>query len=159
MYKERMFKNIGVIAVWMLFINLMHAGVFAQIGVEEVSQAERDQIVNQTVEPFIQALQIGDVVVLEQLIEGRLGNTLGKLLRQNQEYPNFLRKRYGGTSVGKTIQVFHQDNLTGTSSLDKELRIAVVQLNKPEGPQEKFELSLEKNAQGAWKVVDKKMTR
>lgn len=157
MWYLRMFVFLGLLPVWMVLINPLNTEVLAQGDVEEVSQVERDQIVNETVVPFIHALQSGDVKVLEHHIDGELANTLGKLIRQNTEYPDFLRNRYGGSGLRETIKVFHLKSSTGMFPNEKELRTAVVHMNRADGGQENFQLSIEKNEQGNWKIIDKKM--
>ena len=135
-----------------------HPKVFGQVDVEEIGQLEADQILNEAVLPFIYALQTGDVLTLEQLVGGKLAITLGNLLRQNTEYPKFLRQRYGGTTVRGTIHIFQWRNAT-SRGLHEEggQRMAVVHMQTPEGDQKDFQLSLEKDQKGAWKITAKKM--
>lgn len=134
--------------------------VFGQGEVEAIGQLEASQILNEAVLPFIHALQAGDVLTLERLIDGKLAMTLGKLLKQNTEYPAFLRQRYGGTTVRDTIQVFQWRNTTN-NGLAKEggQRVAMVHMQTSEGNQKDIQLSLEKDPQGFWKITDKKILR
>lgn len=122
---------------------------------ETVGQQERQELLNKAVTPFLKALQAGDTQMLEQLIGGNLALTLGKLLRENTEYPNFLRQRYGGKTVSAPIQIVrHQETGSQTGSEGGQ-RLAVVQLQTPEGRADHFQLTLEQDPQGAWKIVDK----
>ena len=133
---------------------------FGEVDFEEIGQLEADQIISEAVLPYIRALQAGDVLTLEGLVDGKLAITLEQLLKQNTEYPAFLRQRYGGTTVRDTIQIFQRP--AGTSSaLDQEggQRIAGVSLETPAGVQKDFQLSLAKDAQGAWKIIDQKYHR
>lgn len=153
---------VGCISISMFFGNPFGSVVSGQeqVDVEEIGQLEVDQILNEAVLPFIHALQTGDVLTLERLIDGKLAMTLGKLLRQNSEYPTFLRQRYGGTTVRDTIHIFHRRNVTNSGLVQEGgQRVAVVHMQTFDGNQKDFQLSLEKNQQGAWKVTDKKMLR
>ena len=134
-----------------------HSESMEQSAFEEVDNQERKEIIDGAVNPFIHALQTGNVQVLEQLIDGKLAMTLGKLLRENTEYPKFLKKRYGGTTVRDAIQIFQRQDIN-SSSLVKEgsQRIAIVPLETIAGVQKNFQLSLEKDTQGAWKIIDQK---
>ncbi len=125
---------------------VMHAAVAQEI--EHVSAQERQELLDQAVMPFLEALRTGDVQRLEQLIGGKLALTLGTLLRENAEYPNYLRQRYGNTMVGAPIQIEREPDGMGSRS-------AEVQLAMPSGGQDNFLLNLEQDAQGEWKIVDK----
>jgi len=133
---------------------------FGQVDFEEIGQLEADQIVSQAVLPYIRALQTGDVLTLERLVDGKLATTLEKLLKQNTEYPDFLRQRYGGATIRDTIQIFQRPAVT-SNALDQEggQRMAVVPLETPAGAKKDFQLSLEKDTQGAWKIIDQKIQR
>jgi len=133
-----------------------HSESIEQSALEEVDNQERKEIIDGAVNPFIHALQTGNVQVMEQLIDGKLAMTLGKLLRENTEYPKFLQRRYGRTTVRDTIQVFQRPD-TNSSFLDQEgrQRIAIVHLQTAGGGQDNFQLSLEKDKQGSWKIIEK----
>ena len=127
---------------------------------EAVSQQEQQELLEQAVMPFLKALQTGDASRLEQLIGGKLALTLGKLLRANTAYPDFLRQRYGGTTVQEPIQIAqHHQATSPTLAQEQPPCLAVVHLLAPDGRPDHFELHLEQDAQGAWKVIDKTMVR
>jgi len=147
-------------SIGMFLGNPFHPVVFGQVEIERIGQLEANQIVDEAVLPFIHALQTGDVLVLERLIDGKLGMTLGKLLKQNTEYPTFLRQRYGGMTVRDTIQIFQQRNVTSSGlAKDGGQRVAVVHMQTSEGRQKDFQLTLEKYPEGVWKITDKKILR
>ncbi len=127
---------------------------------EAVSQQEHDVLLDQAVTPFLEALQTGDVQRLEQLIGGKLALTLGKLLRENTGYPEFLRQRYGGTTVEAPIQIMQRQeaNSLGETTGSGQ-RLAGVQLQTPAGGHDQFQLTLEHDSQGVWKIVDKVQKR
>ena len=127
---------------------------------ESVGQPERDALVEDVVMPFLEALQTGNAPVLEQLIGGKLATTLGKLLRQNTSYPDFLRQRYRDTTVQETIQIV-QYHEAASPSLGQERRTcqAEVHLQTQAGRPDHFRLHLEQDALGVWKIIDKIMVR
>lgn len=123
---------------------------------EAVSQQEHQELLDQVVLPFLEALQAGDAPRLEQLIGGKLALTLGKLLRKNTAYPDFLRQRYGETTVQEPIQIMqHQQGDGPTSGRDSGPRLAAVHLQTPAGGHDDFLLTLEQDPQGMWKIIDK----
>ena len=141
-----------------------------QAAVEETDELERSEIVGSLVEPFIRALQLGDIAMLEQCIDGKLSIMIGKLLRRNKEYPNFLRAQYGGSSLRDSIKVFRNNGLRSGLSYEEggttsglrggtgktTGRTAVVYMNRSDGTPENFSLSIERDKQGNWKIVDKR---
>ncbi len=148
----------AVLGMWVLVSGWLvgPVGAMAQ-ELAPVSQQEQQALLETTVMPFLKALQTGDVQRLEQLIGGKLALTLGKLLRENTEYPNYLRQRYGGTTVRGPIQIESRQEETGGVHVAELVgaRLAVVQLETPSGGQDQFLLNLEQDAQGVWKIVDK----
>ena len=125
-----------------------------------VGPSERQVLLEEVVTPFLDALQTGDALALEQLIGGKLALTLGTLLRENTAYPDFLRQRYRGTIVQAPIEIVQPHEGVGTALAHaSRTRVAVVQLQTPAGRPDHFQLNLEQDAQGAWKVVDKQMVR
>ncbi len=127
---------------------------------DAVSPSEQQALLEEVVTPFLEALQAGDVPALEQLIGGKLGLTLGPLLRQNAGYPDFLRQRYGGTTVQEPIQMMRYAQVgTPASASEGHPCVAEVYLQHPAGRADHFQLHLEQDAQGAWKVMDKQQVR
>lgn len=126
---------------------------------EAVGQQERQELLDKAVTPFLQALQAGDTQMLEQLIGGKLALTLGKLLRENTEYPNFLRQRYGGKTVSAPIRIVRHQETSSQAGSEGGQRLAVVQLQTKEGRTDHFKLTLEQDRQGVWKIIDKVMER
>lgn len=123
--------------------------------VQTVGQQERQELLDKAVTPFLKALQAGDTQMLEQLIGGKLALTLGKLLRENTEYPNFLRQRYGDKTVSAPIQIVRHQETSSQPGSKGGQRQAVVQLQTREGRADHFRLTLEQDPQGAWKITDK----
>ncbi|GJL64343.1 MAG: hypothetical protein NPIRA04_29970 [Nitrospirales bacterium] len=142
--------------------------------VEPTDDVERNQIVQEVIHPFIRALQLGDTVTLERYIDGDLGVMIGKLVRENKAYPQFLRDHYGGSKLRGSIEVFRprqsqghassrkrkkdDDIVSAEGSLSKKKirRTAVVSIDRVNGPSENFHLSLRRDQQGTWKVVGKR---
>ncbi len=127
---------------------------------EAVSQSERKALVEDVVMPFLEALQTGNAPVLEQLIGGKLATTLGKLLRQNTSYPDFLRQRYSGMTVQEPIQIMRYPQAgIPASAPEGHPCLAKVHWQTPDGRPEHFQLQLEQDDEGAWKVMDKQLVR
>ncbi len=125
-----------------------------------VRPSEQQALMEAVVTPFLEALQAGDVSALEPLIGGKLAMTLGPLLRQNAAYPDFLRQRYGGMTVQAPIRMmrYPQEGIPG-SGPEGHPCVAEVSLQAPDGRVDHFQLHLEQDAQGAWKVVEKQLVR
>jgi len=141
---------------------------------EPTDDVERNQIVQELIHPFIRALQLGDTVTLERYIDGNLLVMIGKLVRENKAYPQFLRDHYGGSKLRGSIEVFRPRQLQGNVSSRKRKkdddilsakgslsnkkirRTAVVSIDRVNGPSESFHLSLNRDQQGTWKVVGKR---
>lgn len=135
--------------------------VFSQnIGEEEVPRS----IVDNVILPYIVALKQGDVVALERLLDDDMAVTLNKLLTQNTQYPEFLRKRFGQLTIPlslddlkvrmsegeKTVpltiplrggQIFHDE---GAGRSTSESNNQIINLN----------LTLRKTNSGEWKIAN-----
>lgn len=98
--------------------------------------------VNETVLPFFEALQDGDVQAVEFYLDGGLARSMRPLLRDNQEYPELLRKYYNGAefSVGK---------INGSKS---RLNIDV-NVSYPSGRSMLLVLTLIQRNDGDWKII------
>jgi len=134
--------------------------ILAQEGFIRLSQGEASRLVGDVTIPYIRALQAGDVKALQGLIAGKLAITIGKLLSDNQEYPNFLREKFGkidlldtkftlGKKVAEGFVVMGNEQASGN------LLVEMSRANN--GSLINLELSLEKNKSGNWKVVDQKI--
>lgn len=55
-----------------------------------------DEVINETVLPFFEALKNGDVKLIKKYIAGYMYESKKVLLEQNMEYPEFLRNYYQG---------------------------------------------------------------
>lgn len=82
---------------WLVFLILLALGseAFSQSSQFGLKQEEVNRVVGEAVIPYVTALQSGDVKTIQDLIDGNLAVTLGKLLSDNLEYPNFLRGKFG----------------------------------------------------------------
>ena len=160
MYDVRRFAFVSCIILGWLFGGFFHSEALGQEIVDEVNAQERQEVLDEAVNPFIHALQTGDTQSLDRLIGGKLAKMLGKLIRSNTEYPKFLRQRYGGTTVRDTIKIFQRRDANNNVVEENsgQQRIAVVHMQTPEGVHDNFELSLWRDKQGSWKIVDKKVT-
>ena len=149
---------VGCVVCGLVFIGDLPGTVaLGQAAVEETEELERKQIVDNLVGPFIRALQTGDVQGIEGHIGGNLEKILGRLLRQNKDYPDFLREKYGGTSLRGPIKIFQPINISGLQSNESKKKIAVVPMNSPKG-QKDIILEMEKNSKDLWMIVDQKVT-
>ncbi len=127
---------------------------------EAVGESDQQVLLEEVVTPFLEALQTGNAPALEQLIGGKLALTLGKLLRENTAYPDFLRQRYSGTTVREPIQIvqYHQEDGLALAQGPHPCE-AEVYLQTQDGRSDHFRLHLEQDGDGAWKVIDKQMVR
>ncbi|MCA9466204.1 MAG: hypothetical protein KC563_16330, partial [Nitrospira sp.] len=107
------------------------------------------------------ALQSGDVKTIQDLIDGNLAVTLGKLLSDNLEYPNFLRGKFGNnylldtkSSLAQKVTEVFVENDKGQGS-----GIMIVEMRKPDNSLVNLELSFHKDQEGKWKVVDQKIVQ
>ncbi|MEX2493355.1 MAG: hypothetical protein WD425_16505 [Nitrospirales bacterium] len=132
-----------------------------QDGSVELDQAEVSRIVGEVAIPYVTALQTGDVQNLERLIDGQLAVTLGTLLRDNREYPNFLREKFGKNRVLDTTTILERKvsegfvktaNAQGAGSL-------ILDMSRSDGSLMSLQLSFDKDTSGNWKVVDQKIMR
>lgn len=143
-------------SVWGLMAPLAAVGQ----EMEAVAQLEREVLLEDVVMPFLGALQTGDASALEQRIGGKLALTLGKLLRENTAYPDFLRQRYSGTTLQEPIQIVQYHEATSPAvAQERRTRQAEVHWQTPAGRPDHFRLHLEQDAHGAWKIIDKIMVR
>ncbi len=98
-----------------------------------------------TVASYTEALRAGDTAAVKSHIGGRLYETREVLLDQNEDYPDFLRKRYDGA-------VFHiSDELIdlGTQGLGIEIEVSF-----PSGHSSKGMAIVEQASDGSWEIVD-----
>ena len=92
MYDVRGFTLVSCVMLGLLFGGFFDSEGLGQEIIDEVSVKERKEVLDESVNPFIRALQTGDVHSLDGLIGGKLAKMLGKLIRNNTEYPKFLRE-------------------------------------------------------------------
>lgn len=128
-----------------------------------------------TVARFYEASRQGDVETMKSLIAGPYYKTRKKLLENNADYPQFLRKYYEGVvvqlerpSIGneKMVAEKHQrlfqrdyvDNKRGrlapSSAVDDHLAVVNVLLKFPDRGNLEVKLLLDLDADGTWKIVD-----
>ena len=126
-----------------------------------INQAEANRVVGEVAIPYIAALQAGDVQTLQQLIDGRLAITLGTLLRDNQEYPNFLKNKYGKNHLLDTKSTLEQKVAEGfvVTGNDHGSGVLKVEMSQDNGNLMNLQLSLDKDKAGNWKVVDQKIIK
>ena len=89
----------------MLLIIIFYS--FLQAKEVPVSDDGYEDVINETVFPFLEALKNGDVSLIKQYIAGDMYESRRILLEQNKEYPEFLRKYYQGVE-------FYVDNAHGS---------------------------------------------
>ncbi|MCA9468723.1 MAG: hypothetical protein KC643_25240, partial [Nitrospira sp.] len=82
---------------WLVFsiLLVLVSEAFSQSSQSGLNPEEVNRVVGEAAIPYVTALQSGDVKTLQGLIDGNLAVTLGKLLSDNLEYPNFLRGKFG----------------------------------------------------------------
>jgi hypothetical protein len=98
-----------------------------------------------TVTSYTKALQAGDTIAVKSYIGGHLYETREVLLDQNEEYPDFLRSRYGEA-------VFHiSDELIDMGAQGQGVAIEV---SFPAGHTSKSIAIVEQAPNGAWMIVD-----
>lgn len=135
--------------------------VFGNEELLEINQSEASQIVGEVAIPYITALQTGDVKTLERLIDGHLAVTLGTLLRDNQEYPSFLREKFGRNRLLDTKSILERKVSEGFVKTANEQGVGslLIEMSQPNDSLMSLQLSFDKNKSGKWKVVDQKVIR
>jgi hypothetical protein len=115
-------------------------GLFA-LGIPRAEAEEPfDTVVNYT-----EALRAGDTAGVKAYIGGRLYENREVLLDQNEEYPDFLRKRYDGA-------VFHiSDELI---DLGEQGHGIAIEVSFPTGHISKSMAIVEQAQDGSWEIVD-----
>jgi hypothetical protein len=133
----------------MLLIIIFYGFLQAQEG--PVSDDIYEDIINETVFPFLEALKNGDVDLIKQYIAGDMYESRKILLEQNEEYPEFLRKYYEGVQ-------FYIDNAHGSG----DYVLVYISIEYPNGDSGSGKLCLWKIndiTQGThetenWKIID-----
>lgn len=152
------FLTITIVVVPCFFYALE---AFGQVNSSTIHQEEASRVVGEVTIPYVTALQAGDVHTLEGLIDGNLAITLGTLLRENQEYPNFLREKFGKSHLLDTQFQLEQKvkELFVITGNEQGSGILTVELSQSSGSLVTLQLSLTKDKSGNWKVVDQKVFR
>jgi hypothetical protein len=115
-------------------------GLFA-LGIQSAEAEEpSDTVVNYT-----EALRAGDTAGVKSYIGGRLYEKREVLLDQNEEYPDFLRKRYDGA----VFQI--SDELIDLGAQGQGIAIEV---SFPTGHISKSIVIVEQAQDGSWEIVD-----
>ncbi len=142
MKKSKLFFSI----LWMI----LFCG-FSQAQEAPVVDDEYEQVINETVMPFFEALKNGDVISIKQHIAGDMYERSKVLLEQNTEYPQFLRNYYQGVE-------FYVDDAyrSGNSVL---VHIAIEYPNGDYGSGKVYLWQINAAAQGLyetenWKIID-----
>jgi hypothetical protein len=132
-----------------------------QDGSVELDQTEVSRIVGEVAIPYVTALQTGDVITLDRLIDGQLAVTLGTLLRENQEYPNFLREKFGKNRLLDTKAILERKVSEGFVKTANEQGAGnlTLDMSQSDGSLMSLQLSFDKDKSGNWKVVDQKVIR
>ena len=145
---------------WLAFLILLALGseAFSQSSQSGLNPEEVNRVVGEAAIPYVTALQSGDVKTLQGLIDGNLAVTLGKLLSDNLEYPNFLRGKFGNnylldtkSSLAQKVTEAFMENDKGQGS-----GIMIVEMRKSDNSFVNLELSFMKGQSGNWKVVGQK---
>ena len=86
MKKSKLFFSMLLIIIFYSFLQAQEV---------PVSDDGYEDVINETVSPFLEALKNGDVSLIKQYIAGDMYESRRILLEQNKEYPEFLRyKRF-----------------------------------------------------------------
>jgi len=158
------FKNIVVgcfLTMCVLLSFLSGLESFGQESAIGINQGEASHLVGEVTMPYITALQTGDVQTLQRLIDGNLAVTLGTLLRDNEEYPNFLREKFGKNNLLDTKSTLEQkvtESFVVTNNAQGS-GVLIVEMSQPSGGLINLQLSVDKDKSGNWKVVDQKIIR
>jgi hypothetical protein len=96
-----------------------------------------------TVEPFLVALQDGDIPALKSYMSGELFSNITQAAQQDEDYGSFLRQRYANATFSSVVK----------QETDKQMLVSVDVNFAGEGSSP-FELVVEKDGAGIWHVVD-----
>ena len=158
------FKNLVAgccLAVLMSVSSFASLEALGNEGLLEITQVEASQVVGEVAIPYVTALQTGDVQTLERLIDGHLAVTLGTLLRDNQDYPDFLRAKFGKNRLLDTKSILEQKVTEGFAMMANETGSGslIIEMSRSDDSPMSLQLSFDKSKSGKWKVVDQKVMR
>lgn len=102
-----------------------------------------DDLFVTTVNPFFEALKTGDSERLKSQVGGQLYQDITEAFRQSEDYGAFLRSRYSKATFYPTV--IRQD--------DSKIVVRVTVDFAEEGTSI-FELLIEKDATGSWRIID-----
>lgn len=106
------------------------------------SQAE-DDVIDSTVEPFVTALQSGDIEALKSYTAGNLYQDIIEKSQQNRKYDDFLKQHYAGAIFHASVVHQDIDKVVVSVNVDFQGKGASV-----------FELIIEKNSMGVWSIIE-----
>ncbi len=102
-----------------------------------------DAVLETTVKPFFAALEAGDVDVLKSYVGGILYQNITEASGQDEDYGKFLRSRYARATFHPTVLQEEENKI-----------IVSVNVDFAEEGTSVFELLVEKNIAGSWRIVD-----
>lgn len=103
-----------------------------------------EPLVQETVLPFLQALQTGDVQKLESLLAGKMLRDNQVLLQKNKGYPEFLRNQYKGAVFQVTQVNKGQDEF-----------LVSINVSYPDGNNDSIRIRLKQiDNSGSWRIVE-----
>ncbi len=102
-----------------------------------------DTVFETTVQPFFAALKAGDVDVLKSHVGGTLYQNITEASGQDEDYGKFLRSRYAGATFHPTVLQEDENKI-----------IVSVNVDFAEEGTSVFELLVEKNSGGSWRIID-----
>ena len=124
------------------FITTVCLIVLALLASFDNSSAD-DTVFETTVQPFIAALKAGDVDVLKSYVGGILYQNITEASGQDEDYGKFLRSRYAKATFHPTVLQEEENKI-----------IVRVNVDFAEEGTSVFELLVEKNSAGSWRVID-----
>ena len=119
MKKSKLFFSMLLIIIFCSFLQAQEV---------PVSDDGYEDVINETVFPFLEALKNGDVSLIKQYIAGDMYESRRILLEQNKEYPEFLRKYYQTNSSFQFDFNYFAEKIIG------HLNIVIERRNLPYGP-------------------------
>ena len=102
-----------------------------------------EDILETTVNPFFAALKSGDIEALKSHVGGQLYQNINEASGQNEDYGAFLRSRYTNATFYPTVIRQDENNIIVSVNVDFASEGTSV-----------FELLIEKDTAGSWRIVD-----
>lgn len=115
-----------------------------QLLVVPLIQSSADEgVLATTVEPFLAALQAGDIPSLKLYVSGDLYANITQAAQQDEDYGSFLRQRYANATFSSAVK----------QETEKQMLFSV-NVNFAGDGSSLFELLVEKDRAGDWRIID-----